>query len=134
MAFHRTLLLGLVSAMLLAFASQNAQARHPRTLVKYPGQTRHDKNAAWNARRMSWHGAYANQQYGQPLALVVPPTAHTQTRLGWGVGSTQMIPIYHQFGRAYPGYGIGGGQRFLTTPNWPSHTDQFGVYSIRAPY
>ena len=38
-----------------------------------------------------------------PVALVVPPTAGMQSRLALGVGGTRISPIYHQFGRGYPG-------------------------------
>ncbi len=89
-----------------------------------------------------WHGHYRHTQYSQPLALVVPPTAAKQTAWSWGVGNTTSQPIYHQFGRQYPGAGpqaVGGpywmpGQQFAPTPIWPSHTDQFGVYYIRGPW
>jgi len=89
-----------------------------------------------------WHGYYRHTQYSQPLAMVVPPTASRQTAWSWGVGNTTVQPIYHQFGRQYPGAGpqaVGGpywqgGQQFAPTPHWPSHTDQFGVYYIRGPW
>ncbi len=90
----------------------------------------------WNARRartLPWHGNYYHTAYGVPLALVVPPTATTQTKWGWGVAQTEIRSIPHQFRRPYPGDGIGGGS-FLGTPPWPSHTDQFGVYYIRGPW
>lgn len=96
--------------------------------------TRHDRQAAWWAARQPWHGAYYNTQAGRPVALVVPPVANTQTKWGWGVGSTQTTPIYHQFGRSYDSSYGGGGYPFLPTPAWPSHTDQFGIYYIRGPY
>ena len=56
-----------------------------------------------------------------------------QTSMGWGVTQTEMRPIYHQFARPYPGDGAGQGVGFLSTPRWPSHTDQFGVYYVRGP-
>lgn len=79
-----------------------------------------------------WHGQYYYLPYGQPTALVVPPTSTMQQTYSWGVSQNTMIPIYHQFGRPAPqsaGFG-----RFLATPRWPSHTDQFGVYPVRAPW
>ncbi len=81
-----------------------------------------------------WHGAYYHQQYGQPLALVVPPTAHMRQALSWGVSQNTTHPIYHQFGRSAnsPGAAAPGG--FYATPPWPSHTDQFGVYYVRGPW
>jgi hypothetical protein len=35
--------------------------------------------------------------------------------------------------RAWPGP-YAGGYGFLGTPNWPSHTDQYGVYYVRGPW
>lgn len=82
----------------------------------------------------AWHGAYYHQDWGQPLALVVPPTARMQTSWAWGVNQSEMRPIWHQFSRNYPGAGFGTGSGFYPTPQWPSHTDQFGVYYIRGPW
>jgi hypothetical protein len=90
------------------------------------------------ARRMaqtySWHGDYYDAAWGMPVALVVPPRAETQTKMGWGVGNTRIVPIEHQFQRAYPGPGAYNRGGFLPTPPWPSDTDQFGVYYIRGPW
>ena len=87
-----------------------------------------------------WHGQYYNVNYGRPIALVVPPTAAMQSKYAWGVGNTVSVPIFHQFGRQYPG-GMGGpggvmgpNGVFLPTPYWPSNTDQFGVYYVRGPW
>jgi hypothetical protein len=105
-----------------AFFGSEAQAQTPR--------------ANYNLRRASqypWHGGFAHTQWGQPVALVVPPTAHLQTKWGWGVTNTEIARIPHQFGRAWPGP-YAGGYGFLSTPNWPSHTDQFGVYYVRGPW
>ena len=127
----------------------------------------------WQASRIAattpWHGNYYNPQWGQPLAMVVPPTANAQTRWSWGVAQTTVNPLYHQFERPYPGPAMGGVQAgaisapaiggqnaplpiggapaaqpvqptvplrsaMSPTPHWPSHTDQFGVYSIRGPW
>lgn len=85
------------------------------------------------AQRLPWHNGYYDPAWGQPIALVVPPTAEFQSNYGWGVGGTRVAPIYHQFSRPYPGYGTGWGN-FLPTPNWPSDTQQFGVYYIRGPW
>src|SRR5687767_6151949 len=92
-----------------------------------------DVQAYRRAAYQPWHGAYYHYQYGRPLALVVPPTAHMQSSYSWGVAQTRMTPIYHQFGRAYYGEGGAGGP-FLPTPHWPSSTDQFGVYYVRGPW
>ena len=93
-----------------------------------------DRVAARHASGMSWHGPYYNTDYGVPVALVVPPTAHMQTRWGWGVSQGTMTPIYHQFRRPYPGAMEFGGSEMYPTPSHPSHTDQFGVYYIRGPW
>ena len=81
-----------------------------------------------------WHGGYYQQNYGQPLAVVVPPTAHMRTNFSWGVSQNHMYPIHHQFGRSAPGLGAGAAGAFRPTPPWPSHTDQFGYYYIRGPW
>jgi len=91
----------------------------------------------WNhnfAAQYPWHGAYQYQPYAQPTALVVPPTAHIRQTYSWGVSQNLMWPIHHQFGRSatYPGAAAPG--QFRTTPVWPSHTDQFGIYYVRGPW
>lgn len=91
----------------------------------------------WRARRQAqirpWHGHYYHAAWGQPVALVSPPTAAFQTHWSWGVAQTRVTPIWHQFNRNYPGP-YGGGVGFLPTPAWPSTTDQFGVYYVRGPW
>ena len=84
----------------------------------------------------SWHSAWYDPSEGRPIALVVPPTAEFQTQYGWGVPSSRVAPVYHQFRRPYPGPGAvaGGGGRFLPTPNQPSDTVQFGVNAVRGPW
>ena len=101
---------------------------------RYAGRTRADRAAAYQAARQPWHGQYNYTPAGMPMALVVPPTANMQTRWGWGVGQTQMSPIYHQFARPYPGEWTADGSTMHATPFWPSHTTQFGVYYIRGPW
>ncbi len=86
------------------------------------------------ARTMPWHGQYYYAAWGAPVSLVVPPVSNMQGSMGWGVTQTEMRPIYHQFARPYPGDGAGQGVGFLSTPRWPSHTDQFGVYYVRGPW
>ena len=58
---------------------------------------------------LPWHNGYYDPAWGEPYALVVPPTAEFQANYGWGVCGTRVAPIYHQFGRPFPGYGVGGG-------------------------
>src|SRR6056297_3916002 len=91
----------------------------------------------WNmnfAANRPWHGGYQYQIYGQPTALVVPPTAHMRQTYSWGVSQNLTHPIYHQYGPSNPGYGYAPARGFRHTPNWPSHTDQFGVYYVRGPW
>ncbi len=86
------------------------------------------------AQNYNWHGQYAHSAYGQPVALVVPPTANLQTNWGWGVGSSRISRIDHQFGRNYPGAGGMGGGNFKRLPRWPHDTTNFGTYYVRGPW
>ncbi len=85
------------------------------------------------ARWYNWNRNYAHTSYGQPVALVVPPTANLQTNYGWGVASSRISRLDHQVQRNYPGAGTFGGP-FRPTPMWPSDTSQFGVYYVRGPW
>ncbi len=104
-----------------------------------PGSCKYD---AWEKRYFlrsqgkSWHSAWYDPAEGRPIALVVPPTAEFQTQYAWGVPSSRVAPIYHQFRRPYPGPGgVGGsGGGFLPTPAQPSDTVQFGVNAVRGPW
>ena len=85
----------------------------------------------------SWHSAWYDPAEGRPIALVVPPTSEFMTQYSWGVPSSRVAPIYHQFRRPYPGPGGvagSGGGGFLPTPNQPSDTVQFGVNAVRGPW
>lgn len=86
------------------------------------------------AQERPWHGVYYHQRYGQPVALVVPPTATMRQTLSWGVSQSTNHSIYHQYGRSANLPGAAQPGAFLATPAWPSHTDQFGVYYVRAPW
>ena len=92
----------------------------------------------WNQQQMNnyaWHCNNSYWQYGRPTALVVPPNSAFQSIYSWGVGETRSVPIYHQFGRGYPGTaGVAGPGGYPATPYWPSRTTQFGVYPVRAPF
>ena len=92
----------------------------------------------WNQQMSAqypWHGAYAHPSIGQPLSLVVPPTASYQSVYSWGVGNTKSVPIYHQFDRAYPGPATGAeAGMYRSVPVVPWNTQQFGVYYNRAPW
>lgn len=85
------------------------------------------------AQNYNWNAPYAHVQYGQPVAMIVPPTAQLQTQWGWGVSSSRISRIDHQFGRAYPGQGPFG-TPYRNTPAWPQDTNQFGVYHVRGPW
>lgn len=89
--------------------------------------------ASRRADRYNWHANYVHSAYGQPIALVVPPTANMQTNWSWGAPSARLSRIDHQFGRDYPGPGPFGGS-FNRTPAWPADTAQFGVYYARGPW
>lgn len=122
--------------------ARKAEKQHQKYLKSVkPGHKMYTHQ--WNqyhAQQLPWHGYYYHRDYGKPLALVVPPTAEYQTHWGWGVGSTTTTPIYHQYSRPYPSaYAqeqVEGMPRwrFRRTPNWPSHTSQYGAYYIRAPW
>jgi hypothetical protein len=98
---------------------------------------RADYISRYYAAQRPWHGPYAYTPWGMPVALVVPPNSKMHTSYSWGVSQSEMIPIYHQFHRDYPGgvaTGFGGTQGINATPYWPSHTDQLGVYPVRGPW
>lgn len=119
----------LIAACVATFAttgSSDAQAGDPLAMTQ-----------VWShnfAMNQPWHGGYYQQNYGQPVAVVVPPTAHMQNSYSWGVSQNLSYPIHHQFGRNASGGGAGGAGSLRHTPPWPSHTDQFGYYYIRSPW
>jgi hypothetical protein len=120
-----------LAAALTALASQPVRAWQP-----HPNVTVADRIATRHAQTLPWHGPYYHTQWGNHVALIVPPTARTQVNWGWGVTQSSMTPLYHQYSRLYPGetgYTVGGDQ-CLPTPQWPSHTSQFGVYYVRGPW
>jgi hypothetical protein len=127
----RMLILAALAAAFTVLASdQTAFAGPPG----YDGFTAADNWMYYHAQQSPWHGQYRHTAFGKPVSLVVPPTANLQTNYSWGVPSSRVTPIYHQFGRSYPqGVSEGAGQ-FMPTPYWPSHTDQFGVYYVRGPW
>jgi hypothetical protein len=93
----------------------------------------HNIEAARRAQTYRWHNNYYYTQWGEPVALVVPPTAEHITNYSWGVPSTRVTRIDHQFQRPYPGP-YGGGYGFSPTPYWPSDTRQYGIYPVRGPW
>jgi hypothetical protein len=84
----------------------------------------------------SWHSRWYDPSVGRPMALVVPPTAEFTSEYSWGVPSSRVMPIYHQYRRPYPGAGAvpGSGGAMYPTPNQPSDTVQFGVHPVRGPW
>jgi hypothetical protein len=122
---------------LLVAAFSAVQTATPAFAV-YPHHGHHarraDVIARYYAAQRPWHGPYAYTPWGVPTALVVPPNSKMHTSYAWGVSQSEMIPIYHQFHRDYPGMAIGGDAEIYSTPYWPSHTDQLGVYPVRGPW
>jgi len=92
------------------------------------------RRAYYQSQTYPWHGAYYDPAWGMPVALVVPPKAESQTHWAWGVGSTRITPIQHQFRPGYPGTGTYHRGWFRPMPAWPTSTDQFGDYYIRGPW
>jgi hypothetical protein len=110
----------------------------PHRVYAYSNQgIRAGQTHQWNqeqAMGRTWHGNYGHWRHDQPTALVVPANASYQMSYGWGVGQNRSYPIHHQFGRSGPGIMGGGVGGFQRTPLFPSHSDQMGVYSVRAPF
>lgn len=112
---------------------------HPHPIYAHSrGGINATRTHRWNqnqAQQYSWHHGYYHPTYGQPLALVVPPTASFQSVYSWGVGNTMSVPIYHQYGRGYPGEPAGATPgMYQPVPSQPWNTDQFGVNYARAPW
>lgn len=87
-----------------------------------------------HANQRPWHGGYYYLPYGQPTAMVVPPNSYMRQTYAWGVSQNLMYPQTHQFGRSATSPGASPNGSFRATPHWPSHTDQFGLYHVRAPW
>jgi hypothetical protein len=124
------ILLGALVACVTVQSTAMAQRPFSRVL----GMSMATKGDVWAqeaAAGQPWHGQYSYTTYGQPTALVVPPTAMMQQNYSWGVSQNTMTPIYHQYG--YSAVPSAGGA-FYATPRWPSNTNQFGVYPVRAPW
>ncbi|QDV71031.1 hypothetical protein Poly24_47640 [Rosistilla carotiformis] len=121
---HITIALTMLAGITLGTSAAEAVDIYGRTNVQ-----------AMNfAATRPWHSHYQYSNWGAPVAMVVPPTAHMQTNYSWGVSQNLMYPIHHQFNRNMPQpMGVPYGQ-FRPTPHWPSHTDQFGVHYIRGPW
>lgn len=110
----------LSAALAIALLAQGALAASPGFNAR----------AAWVSRGVPWQKGYYDPAWGVPHAQVVPRRANLQTKWSWGVTGTSIEPIYNRFQRIP---GAVDGEAFLPTPPWPSHTDQFGGYYVRAP-
>ena len=124
MLSSKSLLAVAAAAIVTVASADQADAGWPYTISHNRAQRA--------AATYPWHGGYQHIQYGAPVALVVPPTAHMRQTYSWGVSQNLMYPIHHQFGYDAPASGGLGG--FRHAPPWPSHTDQFGVYYVRGPW
>jgi hypothetical protein len=120
------LMLSIAALAVLLVGSQFAQAAGYGSLK---GRRAHNQ-----AQTYPWHDMYYAAEWNMPLALVVPPRAENQMKYSWGVGSSRVVPIEHQFGRNYPGSSAYNRANYRPTPAWPSDTDQFGVYYVRGPW
>ena len=124
----KKLILGLaVIATALLLQTDSADAEGPARKIRRaftPGQY----------TVTTWHGQYYNPVYGLPIAIVVPPNANTMRSQGWGVASSQMMPLHSQYRTAYPGAVTGTITRFHSRPAHPSNTQQFGYYYVRGPW
>lgn len=122
------------AVLLFCFALLMAETAHGVGRARRVYGSRAAARAASVAAGTCWHGPYYYVPWGAPTALLVPPTAETQTHWGWGVGGTRRSPIHHQFQRNWPGPGSYAPTRLRPTPPWPSDTDQFGVHYVRGPW
>ncbi|MBN2024504.1 MAG: hypothetical protein JW809_17120 [Pirellulales bacterium] len=122
----RTFILSFLALAAVAVALADSAGAMERTVMGAIAYRR--------AQCQPWHGGYAHTGWCGPVALVVPPTAEKQTHWGWGVGSTRVTTIRHQYELGFPGEGHYPGGTFRPTPRWPSNTDQFGVYPVRGPW
>jgi hypothetical protein len=122
---HTTLLVAVAAIVILATVSEafagGSRAAQKRYTLRSQGR--------------SWHSGWYDPSVGRPMALVVPPTAEFMSQYSWGVPSTRVTPLYHQYSRPYPGAGaLPGTSPLLPTPPVPSDTVQFGVSPVRGPW
>ncbi len=116
----------------LTVSAASAHAGRPRQRMLFG--TMAARGAAWNeqmAQTRPWHGSYYYLPAGSPVSVVVPPNSVMQQNYSWGVSQNTMTPIPHQY---VPELVPATGGPFYATPPWPSHTRQFGVYPVRAPW
>ena len=140
MIYNKPIIASLALVLLISLSAP-ASAKYGRTKCngpngcsnKCPEKAAYMQQAWMRSMQYNWHGNFVHSAYGQPIALVVPPTAELQTNWSWGAPSSRISRIDHQFGRDYPGPGPFGGS-FNNTPAWPSNMHQFGVYYVRGPW
>ena len=121
---------GLLAAMLVASFVASLQVA---AAIDCDGAI--EKRYFLRSQGKSWHSGWYDPTQGRPIALVVPPTAEFQSQYSWGVPSSRVMPLYHQFRRPYPGPGAAAGASpFRPTPTIPSDTVQFGVNAVRGPW
>lgn len=126
--------LSIAAGLLIALAAISSEAAAQGPLGRIINRTPATMGDTWAQQMASgrpWHGQYYYLPYGQPVALVVPPNSVMQQNYSWGVSQNTNTPIYHQYGYAAS---PSAGGAFYATPRWPSHTGQFGVYPVRAPW
>ena len=114
----RCLLLVISTLLLTAVADEQARAAHFRRASRSSGP---------------WHTEYYSPAAGAPVALVVPPTARTQTHLRAGAPSSRVTRIGSQYLPIGPQGGVYDKRAFQPTPQWPISTDQLGVNYVLGP-
>jgi hypothetical protein len=80
-----------------------------------------------------WQPTYYDVAWGMPQALVIPPTAHTQSSYSWSVSGTSRSG-FPQYGPMNPGpQSVYNPRAYAPAPAMPMSTEQMGDYSVRGP-
>jgi hypothetical protein len=122
----------LILIVLASMMSSTAGPAFAGGLFRSARYTHYDRGASWHNANRSWHGPHYNNQWGHPVAVIVPPVVNFQTHYSWGVARSRMSPIHHQFARPYVDP-VTGTTRY-PAPVWPSDTTQLGYYYVRGPW
>ena len=93
---------GIVGRVIVAVVAVACLAAATRAALA-GGEGVYEKRYFLRSQGKSWHSGWYDPWVGRPMALVVPPTAEFTTEYGWGVPSSRVAPIYHQYRRPYPG-------------------------------
>lgn len=117
-----------VIGLFFLFSLLGAAVAHQASAIEFAR-----RSAARNSTE-SWNGMYYKAEWGMPLAVVVPPTARSQSDYSWGVPSYRTSPIAPQYAPGYPEAGVYQRRLFRPVPSQPSDTTQLGVYSVRGPW